>query len=302
MYSVKLGEKTFSLEEKTSILSLLDESEKKKYYVAKVNNRLRELTYELCFDCEVELLDNNYYDSVKVYETSLRFLIAMAYHNVFPNYKVRISYNISRSLLVSIIEPDNVKIDNKIVAKVTNEMNRLIQLDLPFEKKVISKEEARKHYIENNQLDKEAILKYRPEKNCHIYDCNGYENYMYGYMVPSTGYLKDYKMFCYGGQVVVQYPRYEANGKIPVFNGEPQFFKALKESHRWAKICNAELVSKINDHINLETDTDFINMCETKHNDMLALLGETIEKDIDNIRLICIAALQVLVKQHFQIV
>ena len=106
MFKVILGEKTFELNEKTPILDLIDKKESKKYCVAKVNNRLRELTYELCYDCNVELLDTSTYDAVKVYETSLRYLIAMAYHNLYPNYKIRISYNISRSLLVSILKPD----------------------------------------------------------------------------------------------------------------------------------------------------------------------------------------------------
>ena len=89
--------------------------------------------------------------------------------------------------------------------------------------------------------------------------------------------------------MVIQYPRYENDGKIPEFKDEPTFSKVLKKSHKWAKLCNAELVSKINDHITKETDVDFINMCETQHNDMLATLGETILKEIENIRLICIA-------------
>ena len=289
MFTVKLNDKSFSFDEKTPILSLIEKGDEKKYIAAKVNNRLRELTYELCYDSTLELLDNKTYDAVKVYEASLRYLIAMAYHNVFPDYQIRISYNISRSLLVSILKPDHTIADSKHIKAIKDEMDRLVSLDLPFKKMVISKEEAHNYYLANNELDKDAILKYRPEKNCHIYECDGYKNYMYSYMVPSTGYIKTYKLFSYDNQLVVQYPRYERNGEIPEFNDEPTFSRVLKQSHKWAKICEAELVSKMNAHINQDTYVDFINMCETQHNDSLALLGETISKDIDNIRLICIA-------------
>lgn len=289
MFTVKLNDKSFSFDEKTPILSLIGKEDEKKYIAAKVNNRLRELTYELCYDSTLELLDNKTYDAVKVYEASLRYLIAMAYHNVFPDYQIRISYNISRSLLVSILKPDHTIADSKHIKAIKDEMDRLVSLDLPFKKMVISKEEAHNYYLANNELDKDAILKYRPEKNCHIYECDGYKNYMYSYMVPSTGYIKTYKLFSYDNQLVVQYPRYERNGEIPEFNDEPTFSRVLKQSHKWAKICEAELVSKMNAHINQDTYVDFINMCETQHNDSLALLGETISKDIDNIRLICIA-------------
>lgn len=289
MFKVKIYDQEYVLDEKTPILKLIKAEDQKKYFAAKVNNRLRELTYELCFDCEVVLLDNSTYDAVKVYEASLRYLLALAYHNVFPTYQIRISYNISRTLLVSILKPDNIIADSNHIRKIKDEMNRLVALDLPFNKEIISKEDAKKYYQDNNELDKEAILKYRPEKNCHIYTCGDYKNYMYGYMVPSTGYLKDFRLLSYDNQIVVQYPRYEANGQIPEFNDEPTFSRVLKNAHKWAKICNGELVSKINDHVSKETDVDFINMCETQHNDSLAELGNIIANDIDNIRLICIA-------------
>ena len=178
MFKVIMGEKTFVLDQKTPIKNLISEEDKYKYFAAKVNNRLRELTYELCFDCTVELLDASKNDAIKVYETSLRFLLAMAFNNLYPDYQIRISYNISRSLLVSILTPDDVIADKKLVNSIKEELDRLVALDLPFEKATLSKEEAKLHYKKQNQVDKEAILKYRPEKNCHFNICDNYMNYM----------------------------------------------------------------------------------------------------------------------------
>ena len=123
MFNVTLNKKTFVLNEKTRILDLIPKEKQKNYFVAKVNNRLRELTYELCFDCEVELLDTNHSDAVKVYETSLRYLLALAFYNLYPDYKIRISYNISRSLMVSILEPNNVVVDSKVVKNINKELD-----------------------------------------------------------------------------------------------------------------------------------------------------------------------------------
>ena len=289
MFNVKLNGSSFALKNKTTILSLIDKKDAKKYYAAKVNNRLRELTYELCFDADVELLTLKDYDSMKIYEASLRYLISMAFHNLYPDYNIRISYNISRTLLVSILKPNGIFINNSMIEEITNEINRLVELDLPFEKLMKSKEEMKKYYKKNNELDKEAILKYRPEKMCHLYQCGDYLNYMYCYMVPSTGYINSFKLFTYDNQIVVQYPRYEFGGEIPPFVDAPIFAKVLKRAHKWAKLCNSEVISKMNDHIQEDSYVDFINMNETLHNDMLHELGDQISKDIDNIRLICIA-------------
>ena len=61
MFKVTIKGELFTLETKTQIKDLIDKNEQKKYFVAKVNNRLRELTYELCYDCEVTLLDLSEY-------------------------------------------------------------------------------------------------------------------------------------------------------------------------------------------------------------------------------------------------
>ena len=287
MFTINIAGKSHKLTHKTPILDLIDNSDKK-YVVAKVNNRLRELTYELSFDANVDLLDLKTSDGVKVYETSFRYLLALAFHNLYPDYQIKISYAISRSLLVSVVEP-KVTMDKKMLQAVVAELDRLVAADIPFTRTVMEKDDAFKYFVAQGQLDKAGALKYRPEKVCHFYRCGDYLNYMYGYMVPSTGYLSQYKLFGYDGHLIVQYPRYEAGGLIPEFNDEPTFSRVLKGAHKWAKICNAEVISKMNDHIEDDTYVDFINMNETLHNDMLHELGSKIADDIENIRLICIA-------------
>ena len=38
--------------------------------------------------------------------------------------------------------------------------------------------------------DKERLFRYRRSSRVNVYDLDGYIDYFYGYMVPSTGYLK----------------------------------------------------------------------------------------------------------------
>ena len=56
MFNVIIGDETFSLSEKTPIKNLIKKENEKDYFVAKVNNRLRELTYELYYDSDIVLL------------------------------------------------------------------------------------------------------------------------------------------------------------------------------------------------------------------------------------------------------
>ena len=270
------------------ILDIIPAEEKYSYVAATVNNRIRELTYVLKEPSDVKLLDFKDTQAVKIYETSLRYLVAMATHRLYPQLDIRFSYNISRSIFCQILTP-GFHTDLKFVDSIQAEMQRLIKADLPIERKLVTREEAAEIYKANHYDDKIDILKYRPDDKVHLYSCDGYVNYLYGYMVPSTGFLTHYKMKLFAPGFIIQYPRAECGGIIPEFEEDRTFGRTLKESYQWAVKVGTETVSKINEYVLKNGSVDFINMCESNHNNMLAELGKKIQQDIDSIRLICIA-------------
>ena len=260
----------------------------KNYIAAYVNKRVRELTYVIDKDSEVIPLTVKDADAKNIYEASVRFLVAMAMNNIHPELDIRFSYNISRSIFMQILTP-GVSSNGQMVLDLIKEMKRLIDLNLPLVRKIVSKEEAAEIFESEGMHDKSAIMKYRPEKTAHIYQCGTYQNYMYQRMVPSTGYIKDWKIRFYHPGIIIQYPRSEAGGKIPPFEDAPTFGKTLKRAHQWATQTHADTVVGINRHIEQDGPVDFINLCESKHNQQICELGEMIQNDIDSIRLICIA-------------
>ena len=286
-FTLKFHDQEKSFDKKVALLDLVDDPQKE-FVCAKVNNRIRELTYEVYYDADVEFLTVRDADAIPIYETSLRYLVAMAFKRAYPELEVRFSYNVSRSIFVQILN-DSRHSDMSMVRRIEDEMQMIVSADFPLNRMIVTKEEAKNIYEEKKFTDKLELLKYRPEKTVHLYDCDGYLNYMYGRMVPSTGYLKKYKIRLYSPGIIIQYPRAEAGGDIPKFEDAPTFGKTLKASHAWGKIAGADSVSGINEHIKKDGVIDFINMCETRHNRMLVELGNMIESDIDTIRLICIA-------------
>lgn len=277
-------EKTF--EKNVKLLDLIENNDKS-IICARVNNRVRELTYEVYYDAKIEFLTVKDSDATRIYEASLRFLVAMAFKRVYPNMKIRLCYNVSRSIFVQLLNAKKASLDMR--DEIEKEMNKIIEADYPLKRFVVSKEDAKKVYEDNDLLDKLDILQYRPEKTVHLYDCDGYLNYMFSHMVPSTGYLKSFKLRLYHPGLILQYPRAEAGGSIPEFKDAPTFGKTLKESHEWALIAGADSVANINAHIARDGVIDFIQLCEARHNRMLAELGDLLESDLSDVRLICIA-------------
>ena len=287
MITIKWNNQDLSIPVGTTPLTLLPDEDKKKYYVCLVNGRVRELTYPLTKNATLEFLDLTSSEAGKVYEASLRYVIALAFYNCYPKAKIRLSYNVSRSMFCESVTNDFI-IDLKVVNTIKQEVARIINEDIPFERTTVSKQEAATIYEKYGMLDKLDILSYRPDKDVHLYKCGNYLNYMHSYTVPSTGYLKDYALHLYSPGIIIQYPRYELGGIIPKFEDAPVYGKTINQAYNWAKLTDCQTIYDINEHVQ-ENPVDFIQTCETKHNNMLAEIGEKIAKERNNIRLIAIA-------------
>ncbi|MFY9422209.1 MAG: nucleoside kinase [Bacilli bacterium] len=287
MFTVKYQGQEYQFSEKITLKELAKQFGVK-CYVATVNNRLRELDYYINYDCEVEFLDLSNFDAVRVYETSFRYLLLMALEKLCPGVKFRFGQCVSRSICCLPLN-NSVKVDDKFLQKLNEEIKELVEADLPIRRSKMTKDEAFAFYRSKGYEDKIEILKYRPEDYVNAYRCGDYVNYMFGYMVPSTGYLKKYILRLYYPGFLIQFPRAEEDGEIPEFEDSPAFGRMLKEALDWSLLCGADTVAHLNKQVESGSVVDLVNMCETKHNNMLSELGLRIKQDIANIRLIAIA-------------
>lgn len=279
--------KTKEFDKPIKLADLL-EKDNTKYLAAKVNNRIRELKYIVSEDADIEFLDLHSRESMTIYRSSLIYIICKVVQDLFPDVKVSFSFSVSRSIYAS-FSGFKDGFTREHMNEIKNALNELVEADLEIDRYSLPVEEAKKYYKEHNSLDKTEILNYRQEKTVHMYKCGEYLNYMFGYMVPSTRFLSKFVLKHYTPGMIIMYPRNELGGEIPEFKDDVTFVKTLKDAANWGEMINANSIAEINHIIENNKENEFINLCETKHNNQLAELGELIKKDIKNIRLIAVA-------------
>ena len=287
-FTLKVGDKNLTFDRKIALLDLIDSNEDKKYLCAKVNNRIRELTYEVFYDADIEFLDIEDEEAAYIYENTLRYIVAMALYEIDPTLQLKYSYYESRSIYALLLD-EEYKMDKRLLSVLNDKISEIISSDYKFERKIVPNDEAEQIYRKFNMEDKIDLLKYRPEKTVHFYVCNGYYNYMYGYMAPSTAYINKYRLQLYQNGFIIQFPKNDSKGEIPPFVPSPKYGKTLDSSYHWARLVGTDTVTKINHHVENSGDVDFINLCEAHHNNMLSELGRQIKEHLSSIRLICIA-------------
>ena len=284
---ITINGKTLDVAEKIRVLDLI-EGEKYQYQAARVNNRIRELNYKIPSDADVELLTLKDRESTTIYQATLRYLIIMAVKRLYPFARIIFNYSVSRSIFATI--PNfNGPFRQSDLDSIQAELDKIIAADIPIVRSSVTKEEAKQYYTENGFKNKAKILEYRTEDTVHMYECDGYKNYMFGYMLPSTGFIKSYRLQLYAPGFMIQYPRSEINGEIPKFKDERVLRDALRDANKWGNITKAGYIYQMNRIIEQGKALEFINLCETRHNNQFVKLGEAIAAEINRIRLIAIA-------------
>ena len=284
---ITINNQVLDVPEKIRVMDLI-EGDKYQYQAARVNNRIRELNYKIPDDATVELLTLKEREASTIYQSTLRYLIIMAIKRIYPFARVIFNYSVSRSIFASI--PNfNGPFRQSDLDSIQAELDKIIEADLPIVRSSVTKEEAKKYYNENGFNNKAKILEYRAEDTVHMYECDGYKNYMFGYMLPSTKFIGAYRLQLYAPGFVVQYPRSELNGEIPKFKDERVLRDTLRDANKWGNITKASYIYQMNRIIEQGKALEFINLCETRHNNQFVKLGEAIASEINRIRLIAIA-------------
>ena len=277
-------EKGIALEE---IAKNLQEEYNDLIVAALVDGELKELNYILDSDCDVKFIDLSTTIGSRIYQRSLTFIFVRASMELLSGCKVTVEHSISKGLYCEIHYKR--AIDKEDVERIEARMREIISEDAPFIKSRIPVNEARDIFREYCHVGKVNLLKYREKPYINIYQCGWLKNYFYGYMVPSTGYIKEFKLQYYSPGIVLQFPRIEDGGTIPEFEEHPKLFKVFREAEKWGEILEIDYVASLNDIIISRKETEFIRIAEALHEKKIAEIADTITKDIHEKRVILIA-------------
>ncbi|MCR4892151.1 MAG: nucleoside kinase [Lachnospiraceae bacterium] len=143
----------------------------------------------------------------------------------------------------------NVDLTEEFLSRVKDRMQELVREDLPIVKESFPVEEVREWCKTQDLPDKAKLFHYRMSSNVNMYSLDGFMDYYYGFMVPSTGYLKYFDLIPYEKGVILQMPTRLEPETVPPFEDRPGLFKTLYRATEWGEMLGVETVGDLNDCI-----------------------------------------------------
>ena len=243
------------------------------------NGKLQELHKTLQCDTEIKFVTTGDEIGHKTYKRSMCFMLVKAIYDVTEHRlvdKVRIHYSVSQGYYCTI--EGKVTLDREFLQRVTDRMNEMVAEDMPIRKRTVHTDEAIELFRKHGMYDKERLFAYRRVSRVNIYSMNEFEDYYYGYMVPSAGYLKYFALYLYDEGFVIQMPTMESPRTLEPFVPQSKLFHVLKESTGWGDMLGIETVGALNDKITKSDMREVVLVQEAMQEKRIAEIAGMIAK------------------------
>jgi uridine kinase len=255
---------------------------------AVINHDLRELTYPIHMDAVVTPVLMNSADGARIYRRSLTFLLETAFEIEFNQGKLAVDHSVaSGGFFCQIVgrEP----LSNAEMKRLNQRMLELIDADLPFTKHEVPLQEAMEFFEKKGEHEKVRLLKYRQKPYLVLYELANHRDYHHGYMVPSTGYLKWFRLTPMGESFVLQYPHQASPTVVDAMPDSSQLLSTFRQYGKWLNRLGVESVGALNDVISAGQIDEIILVSEALHEMNIADIASSIVEQRDRIKIILIS-------------
>ncbi|MCD5415995.1 nucleoside kinase [Candidatus Bipolaricaulota bacterium] len=208
-------------------------------------------------------------DGMRIYCRSLSFLLIVSVHDLFPDARLIIDYSVPHGGYFCRVEEREPFTDEEL-SRIKARMQEIVAADRPIERRRLSVAEVKEVFAARGDEGKARLLTGFSEDHINFYSLDGFLDYFYGYMVPSTGLLRTFALEPFSDGFVLRFPRRESPTTLlpaPKFTALCEVFS---EYGKWLDVVGVRDVSALNEAIRSQRIEEVILVSEALHEQRIA--------------------------------
>ena len=245
--------------------------------LAVFNNKLRELNRTVETDGLLSFLTTADTKGRKAYRRSMVMMLEKAIFNLYgTQLKLRVMHTLGQGQYCEL--EGSIPVSSDLLDEISAEMRRLCEADIKIHKHTIHTDLAIAKFNGYGMEDKAKLFRFRRSSHVNLYDMDGFQDYFYGYMVPSTGYLKYFELMEYEDGFVMVFPN-EDTKKVSEFHTSNKLYHTLMEAAAWAQQMHINTIGELNEQIVKGRVQDIILLQEAEMEKRISKIAEQIAKE-----------------------
>jgi len=241
---------------------------------AKVNNKTESLAYRVYRPKMIEYVDLGDSSAMRTYVRSLCFILAKAVDDLLPNAEMYIEHAVSKGYYFQ-IEAD-LPVGKPELDAIRERMHEIVKADIPFEQ--VEEETAKvvNLFRERGMEDKALLL----ETSDLIYSrysiLDGYIDYFYGCLTPSTGYISMFDIQPHNGGYLLRVPNRVHPVDLEPEVQQEKLLNVYREHLKFLKISRLDNVGDLNKAKREDRMSEVIQVAEAYQANQIANIAEEI--------------------------
>ena len=254
------------------------------------NGKMRELSKRLERDGAISFITTSDNSGYNAYVRTAQMMLVKAASEVLgdscKDSHIKIEFSLGNACFCSIL--GGIRSTPELAAKLEDRMHAYVDRNIPIIKKTYPIDDAIELFRHQGMKDKEKLFHYRRSSTVNVYRMEGYSDYFYGYMLPSTGYCRLFKVQAYRGGLLLILPTIDNPSVLEDFEDQPSLFEQLMLSTKWGDLVNISTVGDLNEQICSGCISDMILVQEALQERRIGEIAQTIY-DKGTVRFVLVA-------------
>lgn len=241
---------------------------------AQVNNKTESLNFRCWQPKDIEFIDYTQLSGLRTYVRSLCHIFSKAVYDIWPTATLNLEHPVSKGYYCVIHNCKNI--DLETIERIKKRMWELIDADLPFLHKSVRTVDAAVLFRERGMNDKARLIETAGLPYTSYYELEGYINFFYGCLTPSTGYIQLFDLEPYMDGVLLRIPKQTDPMELQPVIKQDKMFEAYKEHLTLQRTVGLDNVGDLNLAIEKGRSQDIILVSEAMQEKQVAKIAEKI--------------------------
>ncbi len=178
-------------------------------------------------------------EEIRRYRRSLILLMVTAAHKVSPDIQIRVQHTIENGFYCEIYNEDTHEVKpvpEGFLDQMKQEMHHMADEAMTIREMQVDRIVAQRQCEEWGMAEKALMLKFHQDSMIAMAELNGYYDYFYGSLMPSTYTLHAFDMVLYQNGFMLLYPDERGGTEVRPFKPSNKLFQAMEEGARWGEM------------------------------------------------------------------
>lgn len=266
--TVKYGTNT------VDVLNLLD-IDMSDVVAVRVNNSIRNLSYELVEDTLLEPVKFGSSDGYRIYIRTVKFMLYMALRRLYKDLDIEVCNTIDGTIYFIC---KNKEFTPLMAEEILKEMRTIVSNKSKFEKRVVTYEEAKYLFELSNDLESIESINVKMSSYVTLYIAENMYGLTDGILAPSADYTPNFSIKKFRRGFALLVPKQTDIAKMDNKVVDSPLYKVFEDETDFLDAIKVRSVGELNNKIIKGKTKEIVNICEAKHANKMAELIADIKK------------------------